>query len=235
MQKEKLYYLGSDDSFKWYFIKEALKKNNKPQTSTKTSKQTRFHAFLDELFQFIVLHAEFVEGFIACNNMNGQLRWRGAYTTLVLTGHRGHVWRPTWAFQTEVRCGRRVKASRSWSGVALAATFHPSAVHVLVLFEQKLHALDISSFNWASLFGCILILYCSFASTRQLLNEEGKRKLCVTAVQLWPCPLRSGVVTLQSIVWFLLFCMWRWEEVGLKLCQVSGWLFSLPTPERSGQ
>lgn len=142
--------------------------------------------------------------------MNDQLK---SYTTSALVGHRGHVWGATWPFQTKVGCGRRVKgvkASSSASGEALLVTFHPSAVHVLVLFEQKLNALHISSVNCASLFGCVLFLYCSLANTKQLINEEGKRKPCVTAVQLWPCPLGSGVVILQSIVWFLLLYM----EVG---------------------
>lgn len=59
----------------------------------------------------------------------------------------------------------------------------------------ELNTLNISSsqtLNWTSLFGNSLFLYCSFASTKQLLKEEGKRKQWVTVVWLWPHSLGSG-------------------------------------------
>lgn len=133
----------------------------------------------------------------------------GASTSSALVGHGGHAWRATWAFETEVRCGRRVKTLSSASGVALLATFHPSAAHVLVLFEQSLvHCISVVLVE-PPLFGCLLFLYCSLASTRQLLKWRGKEEaMCHSCAALWEMEL----LLFKALCGFCFF-MWRWEEV----------------------
>lgn len=152
----------------------------------------------------------------------------GAYTTSPRAGHRGHLWSAPWVFQAEVTCGRREKASSSQCAVASLVRFHTSAARGLVFLEQKLDMLNSRSsqtFNQTSLCGNGLFLCSSSASTKQLLNEGGKRKQCVTAGGVGPVLWEVELEPWRPCGFCLL--KRRWEEVDLKLCQIPCCSFSL--------
>lgn len=148
--------------------------------------------------------------------------WRSHLKSYMSISNWAHVWQKSKGTEFCIWCG-------------FACSLPPICSTCAGALWTKLDPLHISSFNWAALVWLPfipLLLSCQHQAAVKMEREGGSHvsQLCSSGHDLWEMEL----LLFKALCGFCLF-IGRWEEVDLKLCQVSCCLFSLPIPEWSGQ